>query len=171
MRNSILTLVGSALVFVSSVSAQQSQAPPPIQKTPPSTQQPSASPSQAPPNDGKIRIYVTDSQSWEVTGGWGASNGSGGGATAGGARPQTAEIIKTFNQRCPEYTITNNKERANYAVILDHEGGKGLLRHRNKIAVFNRDGDAIFSDSTRELGNSVKDACAAVTKDLVGSKK
>jgi hypothetical protein len=30
-------------------------------------------------------------------------------------------------------------------VILDHEGGKGLVRHRNKVAVFNRDGDAIFS--------------------------
>jgi len=25
-----------------------------------------------------------------------------------------------------EYTVTNNKERANYAVILDHEGGKGV---------------------------------------------
>jgi hypothetical protein len=104
-------------------------------------------------------------------GGWGVSNGSGGGATRGGARPQTAEIIKTFNQRCPEYTITNNKERANYAVILGHEGGKGLLRHRNKIAVFNHDGDAIFSDSTRELGNPVKDARAAITKDLATQKK
>ena len=61
----------------------------------------------------------------------------------------------------PEYTVTNNKEGAKYAVILDHEGGKGLLRHRNKIAVFNHDGDAI----------SVKDACAAITKDLAGSKK
>ena len=60
-----------------------------------------------------------------------------------------------FNQRCPEYTVTNNKDRANYAVILDHEGGKGVLAHRNKIAVFNRDGDAVFSDSTRSLGMPV----------------
>ena len=67
--------------------------------------------------------------------------------------------------------MTNNKDRANYAVLLDHEGGKGLLRHRNKIAVFNRDGDAIFSDSTRELGNSVKDACGAITKDRAAEKK
>ena len=169
MGKSMLALVGSILSFVCSAAAQQSQAPPPVQKTP--AAEPSATSTQAPPNDEKIRIYVTDSQSWEVTGGWGISNGSGGGATAGGARPQTAEIIKTFNQRCPEYTVTNNKERANYAVILDHEGGKGLLRHRNKIAVFNRYGDAIFSDSTRELGNSVKDACAAIKKDLANSKK
>ena len=119
----------------------------------------------------KVRVYVTDSQSWEIIGGWGLSgsrnaNGSGsvsgGGYEAGGARPQTAEIIKTFNQRCPQITITNNVQRADFAVTLDHEGGKGYLRHRNKIVVFTREGDAIFSDSTRELGSSVADACRAI---------
>jgi hypothetical protein len=127
--------------------------------------------SATPTSDGKVRVYVADSTSWQVEGGWGASNGTGGGSTKGGARPQTAEIIKTFNERCPELTVTNNKDRANYAVILDHEGGKGVLAHRNKIAVFNRDGDAIFSDSTRSLGNSVKDACAAIKKDQGEKKK
>jgi hypothetical protein len=169
------TLILAILALVLSgipVLAQQQQAPPPIQQqTPQATPQPAPATTQGPPSDGKIRIYVSDSQSWEMTGGWGAANGSGGGYESGGARPQTAEIIKTFNQRCPEYTITNNKERAIYAVILDHEGGKGLLRHRNKLAVFNREGDAIFSDSTRELGNSVKDACAAIGKDQANLKK
>lgn len=75
---------------------------------------------------------------------------------------QTAEIIKTFNQRCPEVIVTSNLQKAQFAITLDHEGGKGYLRHRNKIVVFNRDGDVIFSDSTRELGNSVKDACKAI---------
>jgi hypothetical protein len=75
-----------------------------------------------------------------------------------------AEIIKTLNQRCPEFTVTNNLGKADFVVVLDHEGGKGLLRHRNKIAIFNRNGDDIFSDSTRELGNAVKDACDAMTK-------
>lgn len=119
----------------------------------------------------KVRVYVTDSQSWEVRGGWtmsgstnsdGSGSVSGGGYEAGGARPQTAEIIKTFNERCPQVTITSNIQKADFAVTLDHEGGKGYLRHRNKIVVFNRDGDDIFSDSTRELGNSVKNACAAI---------
>jgi hypothetical protein len=117
-----------------------------------------------PPSDGKIRVYVSDSQSWTASGSWGASNGSGGGSSSAGSRPQTAEIIKTFNQRCPEVIVTSNKDKANYAVILDHEGGKSALAHRNKIVVFNRDGDAIFTDSTRSLGNSVKDACAAIMK-------
>src|SRR5712692_4017397 len=101
----------------------------------------------------------------------GASGGTGAGHQSGGARPQTAEIVKTFGERCPEITVTNNKDKANYAVILDHEGGKGALARRNKVAVFNRDGDAIFSDSTRELGNSVKDACAAITKNQASLKK
>jgi len=156
----------------SSTLAQQQQAPPPLQQqTAQAAPQPAPATTQGPPSDGKIRIYVSDSQSWEMSGAWGASNGSGAGHESGGARPQTAEIIKTFNQRCPEYTVTNNKERANYAAILDHEGGKGALHRRNKVVVFNREGDAIFSDSTRELGNSVKDACAAITKDQAGQKR
>ena len=67
-----------------------------------------------------------------------------------------------MNQRCPEVIVTNNLAKADFVLTLDHEGGKGLLSHRNKIAIFNRDGDDIFSNSTRELGNSVKDACQAM---------
>jgi hypothetical protein len=119
------------------------------------------------PSDGKVRVFVTDSESWEMRGaGGGGGNSNGWGASSsfsGGARPQTAEIIKTLNQRCPELTVTDNLGKANFVIVLDHEGGKGLLRHRNKIAVFNHNGDDIFSDSTRELGNAVKDACAAMT--------
>lgn len=114
----------------------------------------------------KPRVYVTDSSSWEISGGWGESGGSGGGALKGGARPQTAEIVKTFGERCPDVLANNKKELADYVVILDHEGGKGIAHKRNKIAVFNRSGDSIFSDSTRSLGNSVKDACSAIVSDF-----
>lgn len=127
---------------------------------------PTTTPEPATPSDGKVRVFVTDSQSWETRGGsaaGGNKNGWGGSSwMAGGARPQTAEIIKTMNERCPEFTVTNNLAKADFVVTLDHEGGKGLLAHRNKIAVFNRDGDDIFSNSTRELGNAVKDACRAM---------
>ncbi len=120
------------------------------------------------PSDGKVRVFVTDSQSWETRGGGAAGgNKNGWGASSsfsGGARPQTAEIIKTLNQRCSELTVTDNLGRADFVIVLDHEGGKGPLAHRNKIAVFARDGDDIFSDSTRELGNAVKDACDAMLK-------
>jgi hypothetical protein len=135
----------------------------------PATPAPAASPAAV--SDGKTRVFVTDSQSWETRGGsaaGGNKRGWGGSSwQAGGARPQTAEIIKTLNERCPQITVTNNLEKADFVLTLDHEGGKGLLAHRNKVAVFNRDGDDVFSASTRELGNSVKDACAA----MLGSKK
>lgn len=119
------------------------------------------------PSDGKTRVLVTDSQSWESRGGSSAGgnrHGWGGSSWfAGGARPQTAEIIKTLNQRCPEITVTNRLDRADFVITLDHEGGKGLLQRHNKIAVFNKDGDVIFSKSSISLGNSVKDACQVMS--------
>lgn len=114
---------------------------------------------------GKPRVFVTDSQSWQMTGGFGGSSDGVGGAVSGGARPQTAEIIKTFGERCKEAVVTIKKEKADYIVILEHEGGKSFIRKDNKFAIFNGDGDAIRSGSTRSLGNSVKDACEAMLKD------
>jgi len=113
----------------------------------------------------KPRILVTDSQSWQMTGGFGGNANGFGGVQTGGARPQTAEIIKTFGERCEQVTVTTNKDRADYVLLLDHEGGKGLVRNDNKFALFNKDGDALKSGSTRSLGNSVKDACEALLKD------
>lgn len=82
------------------------------------------------PSDGKVRVFVTDSESWETRGsGGGGGNSNGWGAASsfsGGARPQTAEIIKTLNQRCPELTVTDKLGKANFVIVLDHEGGKDL---------------------------------------------
>ncbi len=113
-------------------------------------------------NDGKLMIYVSDSRSWEISGGFGFGEDGGAGGASGGARPQTAEIIKTFQERCPEITVTNERERADYVVLLDHEGGKMLLLKDNKVVVFGRDGTTVYSGSTRSLGNAVKDACSAI---------
>jgi len=116
----------------------------------------------------KPRVFITDSKSWEVSSaGGGTSEGFGGGGR-GGARPQTAEIIKTFSERCPSVVVNNKQEKADYVVLLDHEGGKGWFAHDNKVAVFNHDGDSIVSHSTVSLGNSVKDACEAIMKDWPG---
>ena len=50
--------------------------------------------------------------------------------------------------------------------MLDHEGGKGFLQHRNKVAVFTRvTGDSIISKSTLSLGGSVQEACNAIGGD------
>jgi hypothetical protein len=117
------------------------------------------------PNGQKARVFITDSKSWETSGSAGGGDGAFGGHSHGGARPQTAEIIKTFNERCPDVIVNNNPDRADYVVLLDHEGGKSPFLHDNKVAVFNSYGDSIVSHSTRTLGNAVKDACEAIIKD------
>jgi hypothetical protein len=101
----------------------------------------------------KPRVFITDTKSWEVRG------------NAGGARPQTAEVIKTFNEKCSQVTINNKEEKADYVVLVDHEGGKGWYKKDNKVAVFNDNGDSIVSKSTRSLGGSVETACEVITKD------
>jgi hypothetical protein len=112
------------------------------------------------------RVFVTDSESWSVSGQAGGGGGAFAGTSSGGARPQTAEIIKTFGERCPQVKVNNKQDRADYIVVLDHEGGKSFLAHRNKIAVFNRvSGDSIVSKSTLSLGGSVQEACDAITRD------
>jgi hypothetical protein len=114
----------------------------------------------------KARVFITDSQSWSVAGSGGGSHGSYGSAMSGGARPQTAEIIKTFGERCPQVMVNNIQAKTDYIVLLDHEGGKGALRHKNKVAVFARiSGDSVVSKSTLSLGGSVQDACEAILKD------
>src|ERR1041385_790065 len=113
----------------------------------------------------KPRVFITDSNSWEISGGVGGSQDAFGGASKGGARPQTAEIIKTFNERCPNVIVNNKQEKADYVILLDHEGGKDGISRDNKVVVFNKDGDAIMSHSTRSLGNAVKDACSVIGSD------
>jgi hypothetical protein len=113
----------------------------------------------------KPRVFVTDSKSWELGGATGGTADGFGGAARGGARPQTAEIIKTFGERCPAVIINNKQEKADYVVLLDHEGGKDPISRDNKVVIFNKDGDSIMSHSTRSLGNAVKDVCGAIAED------
>lgn len=114
----------------------------------------------------KPRVFITDSQSWDMAAYGGGGGGGGGSIARGGARPQTAEIVKTFGQRCPQVVTNNIQAKSDYVVVLDHEGGKGFVRHKNKVAVFARaSGDSIASKSTVSLGGSVQDACEAITKD------
>ena len=113
---------------------------------------------------GPIRIFVTESTSWSVSGSDAIHDGAGAGGFQGGAKPQTAEIMKTIAKRraCEGFIVTINRERADYILILERLGGKDLVSKDNKMALFNREGDMVASSSTRSLGNAVKDACLAI---------
>lgn len=128
-------------------------------------QQAGPSPASPPAKTEPPRVFITDSTSWETHGFVGGSRSGFAGASSGGARPQTAEIIKTFGQRCPSVIINNRVQVSDYVVELDHEGGKGLLNHKDKVAVFvQTSGDSIFSNSTLSVGGSVQGACNAILK-------
>ena len=113
---------------------------------------------------GQVRVFVTESTSWSVQGSDTIHDGEGIGTLKGGAKPQTAEIMKTIGKRreCRGVVVTINRERADYILILERLGGSDILSKDNKMALFNRDGDMVASSSTRSLGNAVKDACVAI---------
>ena len=119
-----------------------------------------------PTEDNQLLIYVSDSDSWSMSGGFAGGGSGAAGASRGGANPQTAEIIKTFRERCPDLEATMEKEKADYFIVLDHEGGKtfGLVRNDNKVVVFDSTGTSVYSGSTRSLGNAVKDSCNEIRR-------
>ena len=63
------------------------------------------------PGGPKPRVFISDSQSWEMSGNAGGSNGTFAAHSASGARPQTAEIVKTFGQRVPTSSSTTNRTK------------------------------------------------------------
>jgi hypothetical protein len=149
-----------AVVFLAICPLFFAQQPQPVSQTPAVQQTLSASSVKEKP-----RVFITDSQSWEIRSSEGGSHGSFSGVSSGGASPQTAEIIKTFGQRCPDVLVNNKQELADYIVVLDHEGGKGYLQHKNKVAVFERvSGDVLVSRSTLSLGGSVEEACNGIAQ-------
>lgn len=161
LRAITLSLLLAVPVFAVQNEPQPSAQPSPQQASPQSLTSPQQS--DQPLQADKPRVFITDSQSWEMRGAAGGANGAFGAEMHGGARPQTAEIIKTFGERCPGATVNNQQAKANYIVLLDHEGGKGYLRHRNKVAVFDaRSGDSVISKSTLSLGGAVEDACKGI---------
>lgn len=115
------------------------------------------------------RVYVEASDSWEIEGDpvFGTTDKKGrttvsGGGVQGGAKPRTAETIKRFGQQCKNVIVTMYKEKADFIVLLEHEGGKDLLNKDNKLAVFDREGDLIASGSFSRPRKAVETACEAI---------
>jgi len=110
------------------------------------------------------RVFVTESRATQASGEASVGDVKGALALTGGTSPESVEVMKAFSKQCPEVTVTANRERADFFVRLDHEGVNPTTPfvHGNKVAVFNKDEDLVFSNSTRLLGNAVKQACAAI---------
>lgn len=119
------------------------------------------------------RVFIEESVSWEMEGEsiFSTTDKKGrvhvsGGSSRGGAKPRTAEIIKRFNEQCKSCIITMYKEKADFIVLLEHEGGKDLFDKDNKLAVFNREGDLVASGSFSRPKKAVDVACQAISAEF-----
>jgi hypothetical protein len=115
----------------------------------------------------KPRIFITESQALQLSGETALGDTKGALSLTGGTSPQSVEVMKMFLRRCPDVVITSNREKADYIVRIDHEALNPTTPfvRGNKVAVFNRDEELVYGGSTRLLGNAVKDACAAITRN------
>ena len=112
----------------------------------------------------KPRVFITESQALNVTNDAASGDSKSALSLTGGNTPQSLDVIKSFTQRCPEVIVTADREKADYVVRLDHEAinpTTPFLRG-NKVAVFDKSSDLVYSSSTRVLGSVVKGACAAI---------
>ena len=114
----------------------------------------------------KPRVFITESSSAQLSGDASVGQAEGSLSFTGGTSPQNVEVMKAFSRNCRNAVITANREKADYIVRLDHEAinPTTLFVHGNKVAVFDKDEDLIYSDSSRLLGSAVKGACMAITK-------
>lgn len=107
------------------------------------------------PND-KPRVFVADSPN-----AWSANGSYFWGQYSAGSHPQTAELMKTIAQECGGAVVTNSRAQANYVVTFERESQK-VIRRDSKLVIFNRNGDLVYSASTRALGNAVRNGCAVL---------
>ena len=112
----------------------------------------------------KPRVFITESQALSVTNDTAAGDSKSALSLMGGNTPQSLDVIKSFTQRCPEVIVTGDREKADYVVRLDHEAINPTTPfvRGNKVAVFDKSSDLVYSSSTRILGSVVKGACAAI---------
>jgi hypothetical protein len=110
------------------------------------------------------RVFVTESRAAQASGEATVGDVKGALALTGGSSPESVEVMKAFAKECPGVTMTANREKADFLVRLDHEGVNPTTPfvHGNKVAVFNKDQDLVFTNSTHLLGSAVKGACAAI---------
>jgi len=113
----------------------------------------------------KPRIFITESTAVQASGDAVVGDAKGSLAFTGGTSPQNVEVMKAFVRYCPAVTVTASREKADYLVRLDHDpiNPTTPFVHGYKVAVFNKNEDLIYSNSTRILSSAVKDACAAIT--------
>jgi hypothetical protein len=118
------------------------------------------------------RVFITESPAAQVSGDGSVGEVRGSVAFTGGTSPQNVEVMKAFSRSCRDAIVTANRDKADYIVRLDHEAVNPttLFVHGNKVAVFNKNEDLIYSNSSRLLSSAVRGACSAITDRSKGKQ-
>lgn len=101
----------------------------------------------AAPAANTLRIWVSDKQVKSVHG-----------------PISSADLLKEVNAKCTGVVLTDTQENADYRLEAGHAWcctPNGESRGYD-FALFNKDGDAVFSTKTHALGNAVKDVCRSI---------
>ena len=112
----------------------------------------------------KPRVFITESAASKLSGNGSVGQLKGSLAFTGGTSPQNVEVMKMFSRKCRDVIVTASRDKADYIVRLDHEpiNPTTPFVHGNKVAVFDKNEDLIYSDSSRLLKSAVRGACAAI---------
>ncbi len=122
---------------------------------------PQPSPGETTPQQPQTRrVLLTDSKSWEMSGGFAWRSDAGARTEQGQVPAPKPEFVKALRERCPAVIVTTLRERADYIMLLDHSGWHSPPY---RVVVLSQTGDVIHSGGTQLLGNAVKDACDAIT--------
>jgi hypothetical protein len=115
----------------------------------------------------KPRVFITESPSPQVSGDSSVGDLKGSLVFTGGTSPQNVEVMKAFSRTCRNVIVTANRDKADYIVRLDHEALNPTTPfvRGNKVAVFNKEEDLIYSNSSRLLASAVKGVCTAIRDD------
>jgi hypothetical protein len=143
---------------------------PALAATPPVSSSLPAAPAPEDKGPHKPRVYISDSQSWEETGGFGNAVGANGEKLYAGYNPDMVDVYQNFTSDCSAVTVVQDKTNAEYAILFDKgsskKGVKGLggLVKVNKVTVVNRSGETIISEESHSADTAVKTACEAVAQ-------
>ena len=112
----------------------------------------------------KPRIFITETTAPQASGDAAAGDVKGSLAFTGGNSPQNVEVMKAFERYCPTVVVTANRDRADFVVQFDHDpiNPTTPFVHGNKVAVFDKSEDLVYTNATRILSSAVKGACVAI---------
>lgn len=118
----------------------------------------------------KPRVYVSDTASWNASGGFSRASSVAPDALYGGYDPELTDIYQDFTSDCSAMTVTQKKSDADFVVLFDKgtpkKGFTGLhgLVKVNRVTVLSKSGETLLSQTERSSDAAVAAACNAVSQ-------